>query len=96
MKIMFKAWKKFREICRKEAEISRAQRRLARVDMDYIYLQQIADTVSSGYDVKITVHSKTKDGTENEVIFEKTKSQDNLQFKTFAEKWTDYQNGKSK
>lgn len=89
---MFKAWKKFREICKKEAEISRAQRRLARVDMDYIYLQQIADTVSSGYDVKITV--KNKDG--SEIIFEKTKSQDSLQFKTFAEKWTDYQNGKSK
>lgn len=87
---MFKAWKKFREICKKEAEISKAQRRLARVDMDYIYLQQIADTVSSGYDVKITV--KTKEG--HEVIFEKTKSQDNMGFKTFAERYADYKNGK--
>lgn len=89
---MFKAWKKFREICKKEAEISKAQRRLARVDMDYLYLQQIADTVSSGYDVKITV--KNKDG--SEVIFEKTKSQDNLQFKTFAERYADYRNGNNK
>lgn len=87
---MFKAWKKFREICRKEAEVTKAQRRLARVDMDYMYLQQIADTVSSGYDVKITV--KMKDG--NEVVFEKTKSQDNMTFKTFAERYADYKNGK--
>lgn len=87
---MFKAWKKFREICRKEAEISKAQRRLARVDMDYMYLQQIADTVSSGFEVKITV--KMKDG--NEVIFEKTKSQDSMGFKTFAERYADYKNGK--
>lgn len=87
---MFKAWKKFREICKKEAEISKAQRRLARVDMDYMYLQQIADTVSSGYDVKITI--KMKDG--NEVTFEKTKSQDNMNFKTFAERYADYKNGK--
>lgn len=89
---MFKAWKKFREICKREAEISKAQRRLARVDMDYIYLQQIADTVSSGYDVKITV--KNKDG--SEVIFEKTKSQDNMTFKTFAERYADYRNGNNK
>lgn len=87
---MFRAWKKFREICRKEAEISKAQRRLARVDMDYMYLQQIADTVSSGYDVKITV--KMKDG--SEVVFEKTKSQDNMNFKTFAERYADYKSGK--
>lgn len=87
---MFKAWKKFREICKKEAEISKAQRRLARVDMDYLYLQQIADTVSSGYDVKITI--KMKDG--NEVSFEKTKSQDNMSFKTFSERYADYHNGK--
>lgn len=87
---MFKAWKKFREICRKEAEITKAQRRLARVDMDYMYLQQIADTVSSGFEVKITV--KMKDG--NEVIFEKTKSQNDLGFKTFAERYADYKNGK--
>jgi len=58
--------------------------------MDYMYLQQIADTVSSGFEVKITV--KMKDG--NEVIFEKTKSQDNMNFKTFAERYADYKNGK--
>jgi len=87
---MFRAWKKFQEICKKEAEISKAQRRLARVDMDYMYLQQIADTVSSGFEVKITV--KMKDG--NEVIFEKTKSQDNMNFKTFAERYADYKNGR--
>lgn len=86
---MFKAWKKFREICKKEAEISKAQRRLARVDMDYMYLQQIADTVSSGFDVKITV--KMKDG--NEVIFEKTKSQNELGFQSFQERYTKYHNG---
>lgn len=86
---MFKAWKKFREICRKEAEVTKAQRRLARVDMDYMYLQQIADTVSSGFEVKITV--KMKDG--NEVIFEKTKSQDNMNFQSFQERYTKYHNG---
>lgn len=86
---MFKAWKKFREICKKEAEITKAQRRLARVDMDYIYLQQIADTVSSGYDVKITV--KNKDG--SEVIFERTKSQDNIRVESFQERYTKYHNG---
>jgi len=55
-----------------------------------MYLQQIADTVSSGFEVKITV--KMKDG--NEVIFEKTKSQDNMNFKTFAERYADYKNGR--
>jgi hypothetical protein len=88
--LLLKAFKKYREILRKEAEITKAQRRLARVDMDYMYLQQIADTVSSGFEVKITV--KMKDG--NEVIFEKTKSQDNINFKTFAERYADYKNGK--
>lgn len=88
--LLLKAFKKYREILRKEAEISKAQRRLARVDMDYMYLQQIADTVSSGFEVKITV--KMKDG--NEVIFEKTKSQNDLGFKTFAERYADYKNGK--
>lgn len=33
-----------------------------------------------------------KDG--NEVIFEKTKSQNDLGFKTFAERYADYKNGK--
>lgn len=86
---MFKAWKKFREICRKEAEISKAQRRLARVDMDYMYLQQIADTVSSGFEVKITV--KMKDG--NEVVFEKSKAQNDMGFKSFQERYNDYHSG---
>lgn len=88
--LLLKAFKKYKEILRKEAEVTKAQRRLARVDMDYMYLQQIADTVSSGFEVKITV--KMKDG--NEVIFEKTKSQDNMNFKTFAERYADYKNGK--
>lgn len=89
---MFKALKKFHEILKKEAEITKAQRRLARVDMDYIYLQQIADTVSSGYNVEITI--KMKDG--GEMIIKRSTPQDQVAFKSFAERFNDYQNGVNK
>jgi hypothetical protein len=52
---MLKAWKKFREICKKEAEISKAQRRLVQMPIDYQAIQTIADTVSSGYYVEIKI-----------------------------------------
>lgn len=74
---------------KKEAELTKAQRRLARTDMDYIYLQQIADAVSSGYNVKITV--KNKDG--GEIVFERSTPQDQIKFKSFQERFTEYQNG---
>ena len=77
---------------KKEAELTKAQRRLARVDMDYLYLQQIADTVSSGYNVEICI--KTKDG--GEITIKRSTPQDQIQYKSFAERFNDYQNGVNK
>ena len=81
--MLIKAYKRYKEILRKEKEISEAQRRLARVPLDYIALQQIADTVSNGYNIKIEIHQK--DGTD--IIITRHNSQDKLDFETFAEKY---------
>lgn len=84
--LLLKAFRKYKEFLKKEKEISEAQRRLARMPMDYIAIQQIADTVSSGYNVKIEV--KQPDGTQ--IIFTRHSSQDKLEFETFAEKYKKY------
>jgi hypothetical protein len=86
---MLKAFKKFREICRKEAEVSQAMRRLATVPMDYQTIQTIADTVSSGYEVEITV--KQPDGTT--ITIKRSKSQDQIPFEDFATRYRKYHNG---
>lgn len=80
---MFRAWSKFREICRKEAEVSRAMRRLARAPQDYLMIQQLCDAVSSGYNVEITV--KSPDG--GEIVIKRSTYQDQIPFETFAEKY---------
>lgn len=80
--------KRLREIYKKEAEISRAQRRIASMPFDYQALQTICDTVSSGYNVSITI--KNKDG--STIQIERGKSQESVPYKTFAERFTEYQN----
>lgn len=80
---MFRAFRKYREFCRKEAEVSQAMRRLANIPMDYQTLQVIADTVSSGYEVKI--HVKQPDGTE--ITVERSKPQNQIEYKSFAERY---------
>ena len=77
---MFKAWRKFREICRKEAEVSKAMRQT---------IQVIADTVSSGYNVEITVTQP--DGTVIKVT--RSKPQNEIPFETFAEKYRKFHEG---
>ena len=86
---MLKAWRKFREICRKEAEVSKAMRRLATVPMDYQTIQVIADTVSSGYNAEITVTQP--DGTVIKVT--RSKPQNEIPFETFAEKYRKFHEG---
>lgn len=88
--MIIRAIKRFLEILKKEAEISKAQRRLVSLPIDYLALQEIADTVSAGYNVEIEVNTRNGD----KIIFRKTTSQENNNFKTFAERWSDYQNGK--
>lgn len=88
--MMFRAWRKFREICRKEAEVSKAMRRLATVPMDYQTIQVIADTVSSGYNVDITVTQP--DGTVIKIT--RSKPQNEIPFETFAEKYRKYHGDK--
>lgn len=82
---MFRAFKKYREFCRKEAEVSQAMRRLANIPMDYQTIQVIADTVSSGYEVKIIV--KQPDGTE--ITVERSKPQNQIEYKSFAQKYAE-------
>lgn len=79
--VLLKALKRFREICKKEAELSAAQRRLAMLPMDYMALQTIADTVSSGYNVEIVVTAK--DGTKIEI--KRGTSQQENNFKSFEQ-----------
>jgi hypothetical protein len=87
--MLFRAIKKFREICKKEAEISAAQRRLARMPIDYYAIQTICDTVSSGYNVEITI--KNNDG--STIIIKRGSAKEEVPYKSFAEKFKDYQNG---
>jgi hypothetical protein len=86
---MFRALKKFRAILKKEAEISRAQRRLFAMPIDYQALQTIADTVSSGYNVEIIVTTKFGD----KIEIKRGSSKEEMPFKTFAERYNDYKNG---
>lgn len=81
--MILRAWRKYREFCRKEAELSQAMRRLARAPQDYIMIQQLCDAVSSGYNVEITV--KSPDG--GEIVIKRSTSQNQIPFETFAEKY---------
>ena len=91
MRRFINAWKKFRMFLKEEAEVSRAERRLARVPLDYIALQQIADSVSCGYNVKITVQLK-----DAVLTFERGKVQNEVGFTSFAEIYNKYHNGENK
>jgi hypothetical protein len=84
--MLIKAFRKYRDILKKEKEITAAQRRLARVPLDYIALQQIADTVSSGYNVQIEV--KQPDGTH--IIITRSKPQNEINFESFRDKYNKY------
>lgn len=88
--LLLKSIKKFREICRKEAEVSKAMRRLATVPMDYQAIQVIADTVSSGYNVDVTVTQP--DGTVIKIT--RSKPQNEIPFETFAEKYRKFHGDK--
>lgn len=81
--LLLKAFKRYKEIIRKEAEVSQAMRRLATVPQDYILIQQLCDSVSSGYNVEITV--KQPDG--GEILIKRSTHQDQIPFETFAEKY---------
>lgn len=87
--MVLKALRKFREICKKEAEVSAAQRRLVRMPIDYYAMQTICDTVSNGYNVEITV--KMADG--STIIIKRGSAKEEVPYKSFAEKFKDYQNG---
>lgn len=81
--LLLKAFKRYKETIRKEAELSQAMRRLANIPMDYQTIQVIADTVSSGYEVKI--HVKQPDGTE--ITVERSKPQNQIEYKSFQERF---------
>ncbi len=83
--LLLKAFKRYKEVLRKEAELSQAMRRLANIPMDYQTIQMIADTVSSGYEVKI--HVKQPDGTE--ITVERSKPQNQIEYKSFAQKYAE-------
>ena len=51
--------------------------------MDYQTIQVIADTVSSGYEVRI--HVKQPDGTE--ITVERSKPQNQIEYKSFQERF---------
>lgn len=76
------AWKQYKLFLKQEAENSAAQRRLARMPLDYAALQQIADTVSNGYNVKITVQLK-----DAILTFERGKNQSETGYVSFAERF---------
>lgn len=87
--MLFRAIRKFREICKKEADISNAQRRLARMPIDYYALQTICENVSSGYNVEITI--KNNDG--STITIKRGSALEEVPYKSFAEKFKEYQNG---
>lgn len=82
-------FKKFFEVLKQEHELTKAQRRLAKMPFDYITIQNIVNAVGSGFETKVTV--KQRDGTV--IVVEKTEGDNKIPFETFAQKWTKYQNG---
>lgn len=87
--MLFRAWRKFREICKKEAELTSAMRRLAKMPMDYHTMQVICDTVSSGYNVEITITNN--DG--SVINIRRGSAKEEMPYKSFAERFNDYRNG---
>lgn len=71
---------------KKEKELSEANRRLARAPFDYLALQQIADAVSSGYDVEIEV--RQKDG--SVIVVKRSKPQNQLDYEDFRTQYNNY------
>ena len=57
--------------------------------IDYYAIQTICDTVSSGYNVEITI--KNNDG--STIIIKRGSAKEEVPYKSFAEKFKDYQNG---
>ncbi len=88
---IIRAWRKYKLFLKEETEVSRAQRRLVRMPLDYAALQSIADSVSMGYNVKITV--QTKDAV---LTFERGNSQNDIGYMSFAERYNRYHNGDDK
>lgn len=87
--LLLKAFRKYKEFLKKEAEISSAMRRLATVPMDYQTLQVIADTVSSGYNVEITVVQPDK----TTITIKRSKPQNEIGFEDFRTKYNKFHNG---
>lgn len=87
--MLFRAFKKYKEFLRKEAELSKAQRRLARMPIDYYALQTICENVSSGYNVEIII--KNNDG--STITIKRGSALEEVHYKSFAEKFKEYQNG---
>ena len=85
MKVLKRLW----EALKKEAEITKAQRRLARVPFDYMYLQTICETVSQGWDIEIEITTAAGD----KMTIKKSSPQNQTNYKSFREKFTEYQNG---
>ena len=83
--MIIRAFKKFREFCKKEKELNYAMHRLATLPIDYQTIQTICDTVSSGYEVKITVAQA--DGTT--ITVERSKPQNQIEYKSFAQKYAE-------
>lgn len=80
MKMFKSILQKLNKVIRQEVETTRAMRRLAQIPLDYAALQAIADTVSNGWEVLITV--ETKDGAR--ITFTKSNPGDSS-FKTFKD-----------
>lgn len=85
--MIIRVLKQLHKIYKQEAEISKAQRRIANMPFDYQAIQTICDTVSSGYNVAITITNK--DG--STIQIERGKAQEEVPFKTFAERYSEYQ-----
>ena len=83
--MIIRAFKKFREFCKKEKELNYAMHRLATLPMDYQTIQTICNAVSSGYNVEVFV--KQPDGTE--VTIRRTTPQSQIEYKSFAQKYAE-------
>ena len=87
--MLVKAFRKFREICKKEVEMNKALHRLAAMPIDYQTIQVICDNVSSGYNVEVTITNN--DG--SKINIKRGTATDVIPYKSFAERFKDYQNG---
>ena len=87
--MLFKVWKKAKELCRKEAQLKKDLRRIKKASLDYDALQNIVNYVANApFGVVITIESD--DGFRMKV--EQTSHNSGVPYESFYDKYNKQHN----